>query len=310
MKRIICLLAFLGCSFFSVAQTVDELKEIRDRKQDSVDALQSDIDDLTARIKKFPGWKYGAIGTVGFSLSQFDNWYAQGTPNVNSGKIGFTFNGYANLDRESFFWRNSANINLQWIKFDDLDDPDDEEGYREATDVFNLTSLYGYKLTDKLALSALGEYRTTILSNFNDPGYLDLGVGVTWTAIENELVIVVHPLNYNLVFSDNGDDIFNSSAGAKVLADYIKQIGKLKINSKFSGFYSYRDSNYSNWTWTNVFGYTIWKGIGLGFEFGLRDNKQEALNYAVNTLGMPDETFDTVDNNLQTYWLFGLNYSF
>ena len=54
--------------------------------------------------------------------------------------------------------------------------------------------------------------------------------------------------------------------------------------------------------------------IGVGFDFGLRSNKQEALNY-IQTLdiangGNPGETFDTVDNDLQTYYTLGLSYKF
>ncbi|MBL7471828.1 DUF3078 domain-containing protein [Robertkochia sediminum] len=308
MKQVMLFVVLGMFALTSQGQTVEELKALKSQKQDSIDALQSEVDDLTKRIDQFPGWKFGAIATVGFNVSQFSNWYAQGSPNVDAGKIGIGFSGYANLDREKYFWRNSMTVNLQWVKFDDKDDPDDVEGYREATDVFNINSLYGYKLSDKLALSALGEYRTTLLSNFNDPGYLDLGVGFTWTPV-NELVVVVHPLNYNFVFSDD-DDIFESSAGCKIMADYIKDFGGLKFKSNFSGFLSYKDSNYSNWTWTNSLGYSLWKNIGLGFEFALRDNKQEALNYAINSQGIEDATFDNIDNDLQSYWLFGLNYSF
>jgi hypothetical protein len=50
--------------------------------------------------------------------------------------------------------------------------------------------------------------------------------------------------------------------------------------------------------------------IGVGFDFGLRSNKQEALNYAINTLGDTGATFDSIDNDLQTYWTLGLSYSF
>jgi len=57
-----------------------------------------------------------------------------------------------------------------------------------------------------------------------------------------------------------------------------------------------------------LFGYTLWKGIGLGFDLGLRKNKQEALNYTL--VDDTSTTFDSVDNKLQTYWMFGLNYSF
>ncbi|MEJ2583549.1 MAG: hypothetical protein P8Z38_00445, partial [Robiginitalea sp.] len=106
----------------------------------------------------------------------------------------------------------------------------------------------------------------------------------------------------------------DSSFGAKILATYERKIGGLDYKSNFSAFQSYKSSNLSNWTWTNVFSYKVWKGIGLGFEFGLRDNKQEALNFALDnfddTSGEPTPTFDNVDNKLQTYWLLGLSYDF
>ena len=56
-----------------------------------------------------------------------------------------------------------------------------------------------------------------------------------------------------------------------------------------------------------LLGYTFWKGIGLGFEFGLRDNKQEALSYGISQDATT--TFDTVDNKLQSYWLLGISYN-
>jgi len=34
------------------------------------------------------------------------------------------------------------------------------------------------------------------------------------------------------------------------------------------------------------------------------------LNYSVNTLGNATDTFDTVNNDLQTYWTLGLSYKF
>ena len=68
---------------------------------------------------------------------------------------------------------------------------------------------------------------------------------------------------------------------------------------------SYEGSDYSNYTWTNSFSYTFWKSLGVGFDFGLRKNKQEALNYALDS--DPDASFDSIDNDLQSYWLLGLN---
>ncbi|MBC8767485.1 DUF3078 domain-containing protein [Arenibacter sp. BSSL-BM3] len=310
MKKIVLAIVALLAMNITVAQTLEELKAEKASKKDSIAAIQGRVDAIQGKINAIPGWKKGAFGTIGASLSGFNNWYAKGAPNSSAGNIGITTNAFANLNQPKFFWRNSLNINLGWVKIDDKDIDTDNDSFRSATDVFNITSLYGQKLSDKFAISTLAEYRTTIIDNFNDPGYLDIGVGATWTPI-TDLVVVIHPLNYNFVFS-SGDSVFESSLGAKIVADYTRKLGKVNFKTNLSLFQSYKSADYSNWTWTNSFGYTLWKGIGLGFEFGLRNNKQEALNYATGNLdvGDPTPTFASIDNDLQTYWLFGLNYSF
>ena len=308
MKRLPLLLGLMTFPLLVMSQTKEELKAAQAAKNDSIAAIQGRVDAIQAQIDALPGWSVGALGTIGVDISSFNNWYAQGIPNNDAGNIGFTVNAYANKKEEKYFWRNSLNLNLKWVKLDDKDNPADESGFRATTDVFNISTLYGRKLSSKFAISGLVEYRSTIIDNFNDPGYLDVGTGGTWTPV-NDLVVVIHPLNYNFVFSSD-DTIFQSSFGAKIVADYIRSIGPVKFKTNLSAFVSYESSNLSNWTWTNAFAYTVWKGIGLGFDFGLRDNKQEALNYEVNTLGNTGATFDTIDNDLQTYWTVGLSYSF
>jgi len=310
MKKLVFpLLAML--TFITVSgQTIEELKTEQGTKKDSIADIQGRVDALQGQIDAFPGWKKGVFGTVGANLSGSSNWYSQGTPNNSAGNIGVSVNGFANLDREKFFWRNSGNINLQWVKLDNKDIATDNDNFNGTTDVFNIVSLYGYKLSDKFAISALGEYRTSIINNFNDPGYLDLGVGATWTPIA-DLVVVIHPLNYNFVFAKD-DAAYESSTGAKIVVDYTRQLGAVNFKTNFSTFQSYKSSDLSNWTWINSFGYTLWKGIGLGFEFGLRNNKQEALANALaqTPVPTPDPTFDNIDVKNQSYWLFGLNYAF
>lgn len=297
---------------FGFSQTKEELEAQKAEKQAVADAAQAEANALQAQIDALPGWRVGAFGVIGGSLSNFSNWYAQGAPNNSSGNIGFTVNGFANLIQEKYFWRNALTTNLNWTKLDNKDIDTDSDDFEPTTDVFNLSSLYGRNLSKTIAASALMEYRTTILNNFNDPGYLDVGIGATWTPLEN-LIVVVHPLNYNFVFADN-DAVFDSSLGAKIVADYTRQIGAVGFKSNLSMFNSYKSSDLSNWTWTNSFSYTLWKMIGVGFDFGLRNNKQEALNYAMTnfdpmgTAAVP--TFDNVDNDLQTYYTLGLTYKF
>lgn len=313
MRKVILLLV-LGMSItITNAQTKEELKAQKAEKQKIADAAQAEVNALQAKIDALPGWRTGIFGTIGGSISEFTNSFTQATPNNSTGSIGFTVNAYANLIQEKYFWRNAVNINLGWVKSNDRDDPTDDSSFRESTDVFNISSLYGRKFGEKFAISSLAEYRTTLLSNFNDPGYLDVGVGGTWTPLKN-LIIVIQPLNFNFVFS-SGDTVFDSSLGAKIVTDYTRKIGAINFKTNLSIFQSYDTNDLSNWTWNNSFAYTFWKKIGVGFDFGLRSNKQEALNFALSQIDpsnppviTPD--FDNIDNDLQTYWTLGLSYSF
>ncbi|MDD7915241.1 DUF3078 domain-containing protein [Polaribacter ponticola] len=305
MKKLSILILFAFVSLSVNAQTAEELKKEQAPKKAKIAKLQGEVDALQAKINALPGWRKGAFGTIGASISGFNNWYSRSAPTASAGNIGVTINAFANLIEEDYFWRNSAAVNLGWVKLDEKGVAGDE-GFDAATDVFTISSLYGKRLNKKWALSGLAEYRTTIIDNFNDPGYLDLGVGMTWTPTNN-LVVVMHPGNYNFVFS-SGDTVFESSLGAKIVADYTKKYGKLSVKSNLSMFQSYKTSDLSNWTFTNSLGYTIWNGIGVGFELGLRKNKQEALNNALIT--DVNSTFSNVDNKLQSYFLLGLSYAF
>lgn len=303
MKKVfLAFILLIGVSYLN-AQTKEELKALKKEKTDSISALKAKEDAIQAEIDALPGWRFKATGTIGGSISGFSNWYSKESPNSSVGNFGVNLNAYADLIEEKFFWKNATNINIGWVKFDDEDDPTDSDAYEVATDVFSLSSLYGYKVSKTFAVSALMEYRSTLVENFNNPGFLDLGVGGTWTPITN-LVVVIHPANYNFVFSDSQAQ-YDSTFGAKVVADYTRSFGGLNLKSNLSVFLSYEGSNFSNYTWTNSFSYTFWKSLGVGFDFGLRKNKQEALNYYLDT--DPNATFDSIDNDLQSYWLLGLN---
>ena len=310
MKKSLLLLGIiLSTSFFALGQTEEELKTQKAEKQAEVATLQGQIDALNgeiagidAQLVQFPRWENGAFGVFGLGFNGFNDWLSRAQPNITSTNIGIGLNGFANYFTEKSFWRNSGNINMGWLSVDDKDNPNDSDTLQSTSDAINISSLYGYKFSDKLAASALGEYRSTIVSNFNNPGYLDFGVGATWTPISN-LVVVIHPLNYNFVFSNQAFD-FESSLGAKIVADYTAKLaGKVDWKSNLSTFQSYKGSDLSNWTWINSIAFNVAKGFGVGAELGLRSNKQEALaaEAAGRDLGG--------DNPLQTYYVVGLTYN-
>ena len=310
------------------AQTLEEQqKMLADKtaalsaKTAEVKALEGEIADLKASMVVYPEWNIGALGTIGGNFSSFNNWLGTANPNTASSNFGFSGNAFANLNQPKYFWRNGLNLNVAKTKVvadQTLEGP--QPDFQTTADAINLSSLFGYKLNEKWAISALGEFRSTILSNFLDPGYLDLGVGATWTPIKN-MVVVIHPANYNYVFSKSDGATFESSVGCKIVADYTQSLPMgIAWKSNLSAFASYKDlSNLSNWTWVNGLNFTAWKGIGVGFELGLRGNKQESYNTFL--AGTPTATAETVSikefrdapfngkHPLQTYWLLGLTYN-
>lgn len=310
MKGLVLSTLFLMTAFVIKAQTQEELLATKMAKEAELavidpqlkaltaqaEALKAEIAVLTEQTTPYPRWDVGALGNVGLGFASFSDWLSKSSPNTTAFNIGVTTSAFANLQQRKYFWRNNANLTLGWLKFNDRDDPSDSDEFNVTADAFNATTLLGYKLSEKLAISTLGEYRTAILDDkLNDPGYLDIGAGLTWTPIV-DLVVVMHPLNYNFIFSSGGFD-YQSSLGAKLVADYKKEITKgIAWKSNLSAFYSYEGIDLSNWTWVNGFS-TVRKGIGLGLDFGLRGNKQEAL------------AAGRTDNPIQSYWIVGLSFA-
>ncbi len=297
MKRLLTLLFLSFTTLVVVAQEIDQaqlidsLKSLKAEKEAAVKELQGEISSIKGQIDALPGWDVGSFGTLGFNLSNFNNWQKGANPNAVSSAIRASVNAFANYDEPKLFWRNSGGINLGWLKLDtDVDDNEDAD-FEQVADVLKLTSLFGYKITEKIAISSLAEYNTSILSNFNNPGILDFGVGFTWTPIQN-MVVVVHPINYHWVFGDNPQ--FDSGLGTKIVADYTRElVPGLTWKTNFTTFLAYKstDPSLSEWTWTNSFGFNVWKGIGVGLEFGLRNAEVES----------PDG---------QSYWVLGISYGF
>lgn len=310
MKKILTLVCSLMMISYVHGQTQEELLARKAEKEAALaliepplkeltaqaEALKAEIETLTEQTTPYPRWDVGALGNVGFNFSSFSQWLSKSEPNTTAFNIAMTTNAFANLQQPAYFWRNSGSLTVGWVKFDNRDDPSDSDEFKVAADAFNVTSLFGYKLSETFAISALGEYRTALLDDkFNDPGYLDLGAGVTWTPI-TDLVVVVHPLNYNFIFTST-ENLFESSLGTKLLADYKREITKgIAWKSNLSAFISYKGSDLNNWTWVNGLT-TAHKGIGIGLDVGLRANKQEAL------------AAGRTDNPVQSYWIVGLSFA-
>lgn len=265
--------------------------------QKELEKIREELKFLEDSLKVYPIWSKGVFGTIGFNFTRFQNWLSKKESNTAASTLGFTANSFFNLEQKKYFWKNTININQSWIRFDNKEKAEEVNGYQVASDAFNINSLWGYKLNENLAASSLLQYRTALLQKrLNNPAFLDIGFGLSWTP-KKDMVIAFHPLNYNAVFSKSAADL-NSSFGLKIIGEYSRKfLGGVNWTTSVSSFFSYKSGELNNWLWLNGLSKTI-KKIGIGLDVAFKQNKQEA------------KALDLVDNPFQFYYILGLSYKF
>lgn len=315
MKKLFTLAILASCSFVMMqAQSLEELQAMKASKEEMVatksaelEALGAEIASLTDQINLLSGWRTGLAGIVGLNFNNSNKWAGSPNPTSSSTGLNLSVTGFANRNQEKWFWNNKLIINKAW-QVVNIGDQDGGELFDNGTvDILNLSSLYGYKLSDNLALSALGELNTSV-ENFLKPGTFDIGVGATWTPIP-ALVVVVHPFNYRITWPADGNASSQGALGAKIRADYGRDFlvtGKtVTWSSTLTSFLPYTDSKIAvvddagapqeaglfEFTWLNTISFTVWKGIGVGATFGVRKADFEVFE------------------NLQSFYSVGLSYA-
>lgn len=288
LTLITCLMMGAVCSNLSAQSLQDLQKELDETKVQLTDLEKKRI-DLEKRINDFDviGWKMGGTGGLGFNLAGFsDSWVVGKGENLASllGNLGL----YANYNQDTWFWNNTGLLRLGYqrsaTKVEDLFD----DWARNQDEIF-LSSLYGYKLTEQFAISALADARTSF-GNFFDPGYVSVGIGGTWKP-NNNLVVVIHPLTYRGTFAktnaikqglefDSLDDNFKGDFGAKLAATYNRELlPRLNWASNLNIFLAYADTDKPEITWNNDFGYALTENISLAFGHTFRSYKLETFGY-------------------------------
>ncbi len=273
----------------------DTLKAAQEVKAQQLESLDNRLDSIRQQIEILSGWILDVNGVTGLDFSSSKSWVSNDNPNASTSALSIGLNAFANRTNERSFWRNSGIVNLGWQSLDtDTEDAEQKSFLRNrTTDVFQLSSLYGYRLNEPLALSVLSDLSTSAF-NFLKPGSLDFGLGLTWTpARPKPLAVVFNPLTFHLIFSDR-DDVTNTSAlGLKIKSTYNRKF-PLGINwgTTFTTFLPYRSAepdqpSLLELTWINSLSFSVWKGLGFGINFGVRqaDFEIEKLQY-FHTVGL------------------------
>ena len=289
----------IGLASAQETMTLEELKAKKAEIQKELDTssaetarLQGEVADLEKQINQLSGWMTGFTGLIGFDVMRSNQWIANPNPTSQSTGLAIGITAFANRESRKDFWNNKLILNKAWQRVD-LDGTDESSLFDNGTvDLLNFSSLAGYKLNPKFALSGLAEFNSSV-SSFLQPGTLDIGVGATWKPTNN-LVVVVHPLNYRVSWSDFENVASEGALGAKFRADYQNEFliatRKIAWSSTLTSFLPYsnnkttldevdefgeptgdtREAGLFEWTWLNTFSFQVWKGVGVGFNFGLR----------------------------------------
>jgi len=307
MKKIQLLFIMLLCAGSMLAQgTLEDLQAMKAEKeaaigdlQGKMNTLQGEVDGIQNDIEILTGWRKGLSGLIGFNFTKSSNWIGNPNPESSSTALNFGLNGYANKDTEKSFWNNKLIVNKSWqdVDLSSGDTGADDDGLFDngTADILNLSSLYGYKLSDKFALSGLGELNTSV-ENFLSPGTLDIGIGATWLPVQN-MTVVIHPLNYHVAFSGVDGVDSQGAIGAKVRVDYFNDFNissqKVSWTTTLTTFVPYKSNEPTlfEYTWLNGLSIELWKGIGVGYQFGIRNAE-----------------FESVD--IQSFHSFGVTYGF
>lgn len=303
---------FLSAQITDTTKTKAELQIERDAKAERLATIAKDMAAMAAEknvldyevmllddeLLPWPRWTNSFSGSIGLNSVNTKNWFLMGSPNTKSTTINFASNGFVLLDNLNWNWKTEYRTNLGWLKFNDKDIPDDVDKFKTTNDLFQASSVFRWKITEKLLFGSGVYYRSSLLDGkFNNPSYLTIaGIGLTWKPVPN-LMIDIAPATYNWVISD--DDAYLSSFGNNLRLTYSYPILKgITWKTDLTAFTSYKDTKaLSNWTWYNMLTTNV-KGLGLVFDIGFRGNRQEAL------------AFGAAEDTKQVWWLLGVSYAF
>ena len=156
-------------------------------QDESIKKLQS---ESSRTVKKDPAdtipqvWKKGGIYTINLSQGSLSNWAAGGDD------FSISVNSYLGLHafykKDHHSWDNTLDFNLGYVNTTSL-------GARKNDDRLDILSKYGHRLTDKLNLAGLVNFRTQLFDGYNysndkktfssaflSPAYLLVSPGVDW----------------------------------------------------------------------------------------------------------------------------------
>jgi len=181
MQRSIFIISFLITSFLATAQ----------EKIENVAKAHEKSGVIADRADTVPPWNISGSGNLNFAQAAFSNWAAGGD---NSIGLDAFVNLKATYSKNKHAWTNTLDVGYGFQVLG----VGKEEQFRKTNDKLEFTTAYGYQIhpNKKWFLTALVNFRTqfaygynypddsTAISKFMAPGYLLLGVGITYAPVK------------------------------------------------------------------------------------------------------------------------------
>ncbi len=192
-------------------------------------------------------WTKGIATTIGFSQLQLMQWAAGGAGQLT---LNTYADAYANMTKGKFIWDNELQAGYGFIQ-------SFETGYKKSDDRLIFDSKFGYKVVDKLYLSAVYNFRTQfangysgndIVSTFLAPAYTSLGLGIDYTPVKNisinfapltGKVTMVRPENLRTRYGNAEDQFARFEIGAQLKFDGKLEVQDFKVSTSLVLFSDY-----------------------------------------------------------------------
>ena len=287
MKKIYSIVWLLLITGFCQAQD----PSVKDLKNEASKAIKKDPNDTTAKT-----WKLGGLFNLNINQGTLSNWSAGGD------KFSFSLNAYLNVfafyKKNKHSWDNNLDLAYGIVNTTSL-------GSRKASDRIDLLSKYGYAITPKWNVAALGNLRTqftngyaysktaagvdtsSVISKTFAPAYVLLSLGLDYKPNDNfslfisplteRWVIVTDDLIAPLYGVDSGKNVRNE-LGAFVSANYTAKLGaNFVYKTKLDLFSNYKQNPQNiDVFWTNSLTAKLTKYINFSFNLDMiyDDNTQ------------------------------------
>ncbi|GET29153.1 hypothetical protein SD074_13550 [Prolixibacter sp. SD074] len=201
-------------------------------------------------------WSINGNGSLNFSQVTLTNWAEGGDGSVSG---TFLFNINANKKKNNHAWDNSFNMQYGFVK-------NNNENLRKSVDKLSFSSKYGYKIDGKWYLSALYDFRTqlakgynypnktTYISNFMAPGYMNFALGFDYKP-NKSISALISPVSTKFTFlvddslsmagafGVNPGDKFRAEFGAYAKFSYTQTdlLKNVDLETKLDLFSNYLD---------------------------------------------------------------------